>query len=213
MLMLRNQIGRLGGTYVLSDPSDYEPDETRRVDALARAAGKTVQEFIYDHYAQDDGSNYNVSLTLNYAQGSLDHVHALMQDPNTVSGLADGGAHMRLICDASSPTYALSFWARDRKRGPRLAIEHVVRRMTMDCARLYGLDDRGVLSVGKRADLNVIDHAAIGLEPPRVANDLPSGGARLLQDSRGYLATMVRGEVTRRQGEDTGARPGRLVRG
>lgn len=210
--MLRAQLGRLGGTYVLADPSDYEPDEARRVDHLAVAAGKSVQEFIYDHYAQGEGSNYNVSLTLNYAQGSLDHVHAAMQDTNTVNGLADGGAHVRLICDASSPTYALSFWARDRKRGPTISLEHVAKRMTADSAQLYGLKDRGVLAVGKRADINVFDPAQIGLEPPRVVNDLPSGGSRLLQDSRGYLATLVRGEVTRCEGEDTGTRPGRLVR-
>ena len=79
-------------------------------------------------------------------------------------------------------------------------------------AALYGFHDRGSLEVGKRADINVIDHANLTVSPPVAHNDLPAGGTRLLQPVRGYVATMCAGEVTRRDDTDTGARPGRLVR-
>jgi N-acyl-D-aspartate/D-glutamate deacylase len=118
-----------------------------------------------------------------------------------------------MICDASYPTFLLTHWARDRKRGETLPIEHVVKMQTSDTAALYGMTDRGVIAEGKKADLNVIDHGALTLHHPRTAFDLPAGGRRLLQDVSGYEATIVSGVVTRRHGEDTGARPGRLVRG
>jgi N-acyl-D-aspartate/D-glutamate deacylase len=137
----------------------------------------------------------------------------MMLHPAGVSGLSDGGAHCRMICDASFPTYLLTHWARDRRRGPGLPLEHVVKMQTRDTAELFGLNDRGVVALGKKADLNVIDHNALTLRHPRPAFDLPAGGGRLLQEACGYVATVVSGEVTRRHGIDTGRRPGRLVRG
>jgi N-acyl-D-aspartate/D-glutamate deacylase len=130
-----------------------------------------------------------------------------------VSGLSDGGAHCGLICDASMPTYLLTHWARDRHRGPRFSLEYMVRKQTRDTATLFGLSDRGVIDIGKRADINVIDMDALNLGVPQMVYDLPAGGRRLVQGARGYDATVVNGVVTRRHGVDTGARPGRLVRG
>ena len=118
-----------------------------------------------------------------------------------------------MICDASYPTYLLSHWARDRRRGPKFSLEYVVRKQTLDTATLYGLSDRGVIALGKKADLNVIDINTVNIEVPQMAYDLPAGGRRLIQAARGYDATVVSGVVTRRFGVDTGARPGRLVRG
>ena len=132
--------------------------------------------------------------------------------PIAVLGLADGGAHCGTICDASMPTYVLTHWVRDRSRGPRLSLEDAVRRLSSQPAELYGLDDRGRIAEGLRADLNVIDPRALTLHAPRAVRDLPAGGTRLLQDATGYRATIVNGEVTRRDGADTGARPGRLLR-
>ena len=210
--MLKGLRSVLTDTYILSSSVDYEPTRDRSVGVLAQAAGKTPEEFIYDHYAEGDGTNFNIFFPLNYAHGSLDHVHDLLSNPIVVSGLADGGAHNRMICDASAPTFHLAFWARDRKRGERLPLELVVRKLTYDGAELFGFDDRGVLSVGKRADINVIDFDRLTLKNPHVVHDLPSGAGRLLQDSEGYLATLVGGTMTRRNDRDTGARPGRLVR-
>jgi N-acyl-D-aspartate/D-glutamate deacylase len=210
--MLNAFIVVLPNTYVLSSTADYEPGPDRLVSALAAAAGKTPEAFIYDHYAQGAGTNFNIFFPLNFARGTLDHVHDLLSNPIVVSGLADGGAHNRMICDASGPTFHLAFWARDRKRGPKLPLELMVRKLTADNANLYGFRDRGALEVGKRADINVIDFERLALKNPEVVYDLPSGAGRLLQASDGYLATLVAGQVTRRLDQDTGARPGRLIR-
>jgi N-acyl-D-aspartate/D-glutamate deacylase len=210
--MLKRLSANLGKTFILASGVDFEPGPERRVDVLAAAAGKTPEQFIYDHYAEGEGDNYNVGLMLNYAHGNLNHIYTLFHRPHVVSGLGDGGAHVKTVCDSTLTTYQLAFWTRDRTRGPRLPLELMVKKLTSELASLYGLEDRGVIAVGKRADINVIDYARLGLTRPYVAHDLPSGAARLLQGSVGYLATLVAGEITRRNDIDTGARPGRLVR-
>jgi N-acyl-D-aspartate/D-glutamate deacylase len=133
--------------------------------------------------------------------------------PLTVPGLSDGGAHVGMICDGSFPTTMLTHWTRDRVRGPKLPLSDVIRMQTRDTARLLGLNDRGVVKPGYRADLNVIDYERLRLHAPEVAYDLPAGGRRLVQRASGYKATIVAGEVTYRDGEATGALPGRLIRG
>jgi N-acyl-D-aspartate/D-glutamate deacylase len=133
--------------------------------------------------------------------------------PASVPGLSDGGAHVGMICDGSFPTTMLTHWTRDRSRGPKLPLADVIRMQTRDTARTLGLHDRGLIAPGYRADLNVIDYDALALHAPSVAYDLPSGGRRLIQKASGYRATVVAGQVTYRDGEPTGALPGRLVRG
>jgi len=137
----------------------------------------------------------------------------MMEDPITVQGLGDGGAHVGLVCDATMTTYMLTHWVRGRTRGRRLGLEHAVRRLTGDPARLYGLGDRGVLAPGRRADLNLIDLDELRLLRPEQLHDLPGGAGRLVQRSEGYVATFVRGVQTIADSERTGERPGRLVRG
>lgn len=210
--MLNRLDANLAESYILTDVIDFEPTEERKVAKLAADAGKSTEELIYDHYASGDGSNFNVGLWQNYARGSLDHIRKAFLDPNVVSGLADGGAHVRIICDGSAPTFQLCFWVRDRTRGEKLPLGHVVRKLTSEPADLHGLNDRGVIAVGKRADLNVIDFQRLSLKPPEIVHDLPSGAGRLHQKSVGYLATLVGGVLTRQNDCDTGARPGRLVR-
>jgi N-acyl-D-aspartate/D-glutamate deacylase len=129
-----------------------------------------------------------------------------------VPGLADGGAHVGTICDASFPTTLLAHWGRDRSRG-QLPLPFLVQRHTRDTARTVGLLDRGVLAPGYRADVNVIDHEHLVARRPEIRHDLPAGGRRLVQAADGYLATVVAGEVTYQAGEATGALPGRLLRG
>jgi N-acyl-D-aspartate/D-glutamate deacylase len=137
----------------------------------------------------------------------------MMLHPAGVLGLSDGGAHCGMICDASYPTFLLTHWARDRSRGEKLSLEYVIRKQSRDTAYLFGLTDRGTIEPGKKADINVIDMDALTLHPAAMAYDLPAGGHRILQKASGYTATIVSGTVTRRNGVDTGARPGRLVRG
>ena len=132
--------------------------------------------------------------------------------PILVLGLGDGGAHYGMICDASYSTYFLAHWARDRKSG-RFTVPEAVRELTTVPARIAGLADRGRISVGYKADLNVIDHAALRVHKPVITHDLPAGGRRLDQTADGYVATIVSGEVIAENGVPTKARPGRLVRG
>ena len=199
--------------YVLGDPPDYEPAPDRSISALAAEAGVDPAEAAYDAFCAEDGRALLMVPLFNYVDGTHDVIREQLTHPRAVVGLSDGGAHCGLICDASIPTTMISHWTRDRSRGEQLPLEWVVRKQTRDTAALFGLDDRGVVAPGKRADLNVIDHARIGLRTPRLVHDLPAGGRRLLQHADGYTATVVAGEQTRADGADTGARPGRLVRG
>jgi N-acyl-D-aspartate/D-glutamate deacylase len=147
-----------------------------------------------------------------FIDGTLDEAKKVLEHPNTIYGLGDGGAHLGFLCDASLPTFMLQHWARDRQRG-RIPLTEVVRGLTHDNARAVGLNDRGLLRAGYRGDVNVIDFDKLQLGPPRVRRDLPAGGARVLQHAEGYTATVVAGAVTYRDGTPTGALPGRLVRG
>ena len=148
----------------------------------------------------------------NFENNSLDTVGELMRREDVVLGLGDGGAHYGMICDASFPTFLLAHWARDRASG-RLSVADAVRELTSVPARVAGLADRGRIAVGYKADLNVIDHAALRLHRPMIAYDLPAGGRRLDQTADGYVATIVSGEIIAENGVPTAARPGKLVRG
>ena len=207
--------GMVDRTYPLGAPVDYEPTPDRTITALARAQGRDPLEVLYDVYAEHDAGNMTMVPFFNYSHGNQDAVREMLLHPAGVAGLSDGGAHCAMICDASYPTYLLSFWAKEggRTRGPGLPLEYVVKKQSSDTATLYGLTDRGVIAEGKKADINVIDIRRIDVGRPYMAYDLPAEGKRLLQGSTGYVNTIVSGVVTRRDGVDTGARPGRLVRG
>jgi N-acyl-D-aspartate/D-glutamate deacylase len=199
--------------YLLGDPPDYEQPPERSLGAQARARGCRPEELAYDAMLTDGGRGMLYVPFLNYADGNLDATYEMLRDPRSVPGLSDGGAHCGIICDASFPTYLLTHWTRDRKRGDKLSIPFVVAAQSRKTALSVGLDDRGLIAPGYKADVNVIDYERLHLHPPKVHYDLPVGGRRLMQDVDGYEATIVSGVVTRRRGEATGARPGRLVRG
>lgn len=200
-------------TYELTDPIDYEPAPDRTLEALARSSGRSAWAIALDLMLKHDGRGLLMHTFENYSAGSLDVVRQMLADPHTVCGVADAGAHVGLICDAGAPTFLLSHWARDRKRGEGLPLELLVRKHTRDTAAHYGLLDRGVLAPGYRADINVIDFEALRLLRPEVVYDLPAGGKRLLQRAAGYRHTFVAGVETLCNDELTGARPGRLLRG
>ncbi|MGO4443308.1 amidohydrolase family protein [Mycobacterium sp. 2YAF39] len=203
----------LGRLYYLGDPPDYEPTPDQAVEKIAAERGEDPLATLYDLMLESDATAMLMLPFYNYFYGNHDAIREMLTHPAGVSGLSDGGAHCGMICDASYPTFLLTHWARDRHRGEKLPLEYVVRKQTHDTAQLFGLTDRGVVQVGKKADLNVIDMNALTLHAPRMAYDLPAGGNRLVQGASGYSATIVSGAVTRRDGVDTGARPGRLVRG
>jgi len=199
--------------FKLGEPPDYEPAPEDSLAGLAERAGVDPSEFLYDLLLENDGHELLLRPLLGYSNFTQDPIREMVLHPATALGLGDGGAHVGAICDASIETYMLTHWARDRSRGEKLPLELVVRKMTSDTASLYGLNDRGVLAPSKKADINVIDHAALTLHRPEMVYDLPGGARRLLQTADGYDATIVSGEVVRRNGADTGARPGRLLRG
>lgn len=210
---LMTMIG-MGGTshmFPLGEPPDYEPTPDKSVAAIAAREGRPEEEVLYDLMLRHDGRELVLYTLGGYSHGSLDDMKEMLLHPNSALGLSDGGAHCGVICDASAPTFMLSHWARDRADG--LPLETVVQKMTRDTARLYGLGDRGVLAPGFKADLNLVDLDHLDLRLPEMVHDLPSGARRLIQRADGWKATICSGEVTVEDGEHTGARPGRLVRG
>jgi N-acyl-D-amino-acid deacylase len=208
--LVQHSLGRL---YALGNPPDYEPTPDRTVTAIAKARGEDPLSTLYDLMLESNATAMLMLPLFNYADGNHDAIREMMLHPAGVLGLSDGGAHCGMICDASYPTFLLTHWARDRHRGEKLSLEYVIRKQSRDTAYLFGLGDRGTIEPGKKADVNVIDMDTLTLHPAAMAWDLPAGGNRILQSASGYAATIVTGTVTRRKDVDTGARPGRLVRG
>lgn len=198
--------------FPLGENPNYEPDPADSIGARARARGVNPMEEAYDRLLDDDGRAMLLVATSNMERNSLNTVGELLHRDDVVLGLGDGGAHYGMICDASYSTFFLSHWARDRASG-RFSVPEAVRELTSVPARVAGLADRGRIAVGYKADLNVIDHAALRLHKPVITYDLPAGGRRLDQTADGYVATIVSGEVIAENGKPTDARPGKLVRG
>jgi N-acyl-D-aspartate/D-glutamate deacylase len=214
--VMANVFGLLGmaapAMFPIDMPIDYEPTPDRNIGALAAAAGVEVPEFMYDFLTSGDGDRFAILLGANFVDGSFSVMEDMIRHPDTTIGLSDAGAHVNLIFDAVNPTYQITHWVRDRTRGERMPIELMVHKQTGRNAALYGLHDRGEIAVGRKADLNVFDLDRLGLGPLEACNDLPAGGSRILQPAQGYLATFVSGVKTRSMDQDTGARPGRVIR-
>ncbi len=198
--------------FPLGEHPNYEPDPADSIGAKARAKGVNPMEEAYDRLLDDDGRAMLLVATSNLEGNSLDTVGKLLHRDDVVLGLGDGGAHYGMICDASYSTFFLTHWARDRRSG-RFTVAEAVRELTSVPARIAGLSDRGRIAVGYKADLNVIDHAALRLNKPVISYDLPAGGRRLDQTAEGYVATLVSGQLIAKNGAPTAARPGKLVRG
>jgi N-acyl-D-aspartate/D-glutamate deacylase len=192
------------------NPPNYQPKRDDSMEAIAAREGRTPQDVAYDALLEEDGNAFIHTPLGNYAYYDLSVSETTLDDRNCIMGLGDGGAHVAFILDAGYQTWLLDYWGKQRKRWD---IPELVRRLTSDTAHAAGLHDRGVLAVGKKADVNVIDFDRLGCGAPYVVSDLPAGGKRLLQKVHGYEATIVSGAVTFREGEAAGALPGRLVRG
>ena len=203
----------LDRVFVLEEPLNYEPEQRNSVAAMAEAQERDPFELFYDLMLEEDGKRFFFAPMMNYTDFNYEAVRTMITHPRAAMGLDDAGAHCGVICDASMPTFMLTHWARDRERGEKLPLEFVVKKMTNDTASLYGLHDRGVIRVGMKADLNLIDLENLKVDLPELAHDLPANGRRLIQKSEGYVATIVSGTIVMENGEDTGNRPGNLVRG
>jgi len=211
--LMRTVINDFHKMFPMRSPMNYEPDFAASVAGLADASGEDARAMAYDMVSADDGGAIFFFPLVNYGDGDCETIRQMMVHPNTLVGLGDGGAHCGAICDASMPTTLLTHWGRDRTRGDKLPLEWLVKRQTSDNASYFGMHDRGHLALGKRADINVIDFDRIDVRLPRMVNDLPAGGRRLIQEADGYDATFVAGTLVQANGELTGARPGALVRG
>ena len=198
--------------WVLGDPPDYEPAPEDSVAGRAQREGRAAWDLAYDLLLENAGKQILYTPFANYADNNLDCCRDMILHKDTVMGLGDGGAHVGIICDASFVTTLLTHWGRDRSRGEKIDLATLVKSQSFDTARAVGLSDRGIVSVGKKADLNVIDYDNLRVTTPEIVHDLPAGGARLQQKAHGYLATVVSGEITYENGIPTDALPGRLIR-
>jgi N-acyl-D-aspartate/D-glutamate deacylase len=206
-------LARLDRIYPLGDPPDYEPAPEASVAGRAARQGIDPLALMYDLLLEREGHELLFAPAANYVDGNYDAALAMLRHPHTVVGLGDGGAHCGSICDGSFPTYLLTHWTRDRTRGERLPLEFAINRYTRAPAELIGLNDRGLIAPGMKADINLIDHANLSLSAPTIVHDLPAGGRRLMQTAKGYVATIVSGEVVIEHDRPTGALPGKLLRG
>lgn len=198
--------------FPFGDPPDYEPAADQSVAARAAREGRSPDEVAYDLLMERDGRGILYLPVTNYAAGNLDVVAEMLAAPNSLIGLGDGGAHVGIMCDATATSYTLTHWTRDRRRGSLFPVAWGIKRLTADNAVEMGLRDRGLLKPGLKADINVLDYDNMRLRRPEIAYDLPAGGKRLVQRTDGFDATIVSGEIVYRNGEATGALPGRLVR-
>jgi N-acyl-D-aspartate/D-glutamate deacylase len=208
----QDMVGRWDRMYVMAGASpDYEPTPGKSVAAISAARNSSPQEVAYE-YLTEGLDRFLFFPIVNYTDGDHTTVREMLTDPGTLLGLSDGGAHCGAIVDASVPSFMLTHWGRDRSRGPGLPLPELVKMQTSETADFFGFKDRGSLAPGLRADVNLIDFDRLRLHQPEVVSDLPAGGRRLVQRVDGYRATLVAGIPVFENGEDTGARPGRLVR-
>ena len=207
-------LDKVGRMWSVDGPDiDYEPAAATSIAAVATQRGTTPMEVLVDQLTSEEGNGMIYAPFFNYSYGDLSMTYEATLHPHTRLGLSDAGAHCGAICDGGTPTFMLTHWARDRQRGPTIALEHLVRRQTRQTAELYGLRDRGLVAPGMRADLNVIDFDGLSFGLPRMAFDLPADGRRLVQRAQGYVATFVAGVQTVAEDDFTGELPGRLIRG
>jgi N-acyl-D-amino-acid deacylase len=179
----------------------------RSIEELAAERGSSPMEVFLDLAVERDLDLFFIQAAANHDQ---DLVLELMRHPYAIPTFSDSGAHVTQIMDSSLQTHLLGHWVRDREA---FTLEDAVHRMTQVPARAWGFDDRGVLAEGMAADLNVFDPLTVAPELPELVHDLPAGAARLRQTAKGFLATVVNGQVLVDRGAPTGNTPGMLLRG
>ncbi|MFT6489377.1 MAG: N-acyl-D-aspartate/D-glutamate deacylase [Parvibaculaceae bacterium] len=199
--------------YPMGEEQDYEPSQEKSAASIAEREGKDPRAVVYDAMLEQDGTGLVYFPLFGYSTNDLSAIEASLKHPQVGLSLADGGAHVGAICDGGTPTFMLTHWVRDRERGSKFAIEDIVKVQTKDTAEQYGLFDRGVLEVGMKADVNVIDLEKLSLPHPKMVFDLPANGRRLYQGATGYRATILSGQIVAENDKATGVLPGHLIRG
>ena len=204
-------INRIGYTkmYRFGSPPNYNPKPEESIEAMAKEKAMTAAELAYEILIENDGNNFIYAPLVNYADHTFSVCKKMLDDKNAIMGLGDGGAHVGFILDAGYPTWLISYWSVKKKA---FSMEETVRRLTSDTANAAGLNDRGLLKVGLKADINIIDWENVGSSDPFMTQDLPAGGKRLMQHTQGYVTTIVSGKVTYKNGKFTKERPGTVVK-
>ena len=193
--------------YLLTDDNvDYSHDPNNTLAAHAERMGMTPVEAYIQLNRQHRGRVVVWHPGLNQ---SIDAVGEMLQNPTVAMGLADSGAHVGQIMDASSPTWLLSYWVRDTGQ---IALEEAIRGWTSDTAELFGIKDRGVLRTGAFADINVIDLGGLAIDLPEYRHDFPGGAGRYVQTGAGYDHVIVNGQSFMENGEHVGSYAGLTLR-
>ena len=210
--LMQDLPGLMGQVFPLGENPNYEPLPEESIAGIAKARGLDVMDVMYDMLVANGGKELFYQPLGGYQGFSLDYQKKLLEHPNVLFGLSDGGAHCGVIADAGMPTFILTHWGRDRTRGDKMSLEFIVKSLTSSTAHAYGMFDRGLLTEGMIADINVIDFDGLRLHRPEAVFDLPAGGRRLVQRAEGYEITIKSGEVIFNNGQHSGALPGKLVR-
>jgi N-acyl-D-aspartate/D-glutamate deacylase len=182
---------------------DVSPNNSLAAEAARRGVGPAAAFLEYTRHTAGIGLLYYPVLNQD-----LDAVAEMIANPNVVVGVADAGAHVALTMDAGNSTFFLRHWVRDRGV---LEIGHAIKKLTLEGADLFGIPDRGILTPGAFADVNVIDFDNLYLHTPEMVADFPLGANRFVQRARGYDYTLVNGVVLIDHDELTGALPGTVV--
>jgi len=184
----------------------YDHKANESLAAHAQRLGVSPAEaFILLSAERDGAAVFNYP----FLNPSFDGVEAMLDHPRVVIGLGDSGAHVGQIMDASLPTYFLKYWVKEREH---FTLAQAIRKLTLDPAHLFGIQDRGMIRQGAYADLNVIDYDTLRLPPPTFVTDLPADGSRYIQKSSGYKYTIVNGQVFMEGLDHTGALAGQVLR-
>jgi len=192
--------------FLEADDATYYPAPANSLAGMAAAMNLSPAAAFCELSVRSEGKAVFTHAFLNQRPEAVEEMIA---NPTVVLGLADAGAHVGQIMDASQPTFFLRDWVRDRKL---LTLEEAVRRLTSDTAELFGIRDRGVLRPGAFADLNVIDLHGLRLPAPEYVHDFPGGAGRFVQRGSGYDYTLVNGQVFMEFGEHSGGYAGRILR-
>ncbi len=202
----------MGQVFPLGENPNYEPLPEESIAGIAKANGRDVMDVMYDMLVANGGKELFYQPLGGYQGFSLDYQKKLLEHPNVLFGLSDGGAHCGVIADAGMPTFIMTHWGRDRTRGDKMPLEFIVKSLTSSTAHAFGMFDRGQLTEGMIADANIIDFDRLRLHRPEAVFDLPAGGRRLVQRAEGYEITIKSGEIIFNNGQHSGALPGKLVR-
>ena len=195
--------------YRFGSPPNYDPNIEDSIEFMAKKNRKSPEELAYEIMLENNGENFIYAPLVNFVDNNFDVCHQMLEDPNSIMGLGDGGAHVGFILDAGYPTWLLSYWTRDKKL---FSLEDSIRRLTSDTAAAIGLYDRGVLKEGLKADINILDIEKLGSSDPFMLQDLPAGGSRLMQKTSGYVMNIVSGKITYENGKKETNLPGKLVK-